>query len=468
MSGFSIKCVNLNDLLNFLRPIKYSKLQDNASRRPGIKIHFIYILIILLIGISSKASSIIDQIKEIALKTNCQDDKIRGNILRINADRIREKMHYESVKSDVDLLMKTIRLCGKEPDQTFYRTNLLNFWVKTGYKSGLKNLKEKIIIKSRYSNPKKEFEKFRELYKEAYPRSKQREILNLKKIIDRNLKKVKDNCSNINNTTGSLGELKDQDNLGWCTAYTLSDLIDHKTGLKSSAFSIALNYLEKKLKNFDNIEKDFTKIEGAPLEDSLKKTLKYGVCLEEDLPSENIRDLISDLETIKETGEFFYFKNVETTFSSLPYQELINIIINSPDSSYLTKLYKKSCKRQDLSHIDYSTKFSRNKVLILNRINTILERGSIIGISYNLKPILNHDSILKMGKKKSIFHHASTIIGRQYNEEKNSCDYIIRGTYGTSCSMYNGLEVSCKEGYIFIDREKLESLITGSIYLKNK
>lgn len=53
-------------------------------------------------------------------------------------------------------------------------------------------------------------------------------------------------------------------------------------------------------------------------------------------------------------------------------------------------------------------------------------------------------------------HHASVIMGRQFNEETGKCQYMIQNSWGTDCSGYPD-HLKCEDGKFWIDEDLLET-----------
>jgi hypothetical protein len=51
--------------------------------------------------------------------------------------------------------------------------------------------------------------------------------------------------------------------------------------------------------------------------------------------------------------------------------------------------------------------------------------------------------------------HTSLIVGKRWNQEKNSCEFLVRNSYGLSCDGYDP-SLSCDKGSIWMPEKTLK------------
>ena len=93
---------------------------------------------------------------------------------------------------------------------------------------------------------------------------------------------------------------------------------------------------------------------------------------------------------------------------------------------------------------------------MLNTINNRLEKGELLGVTYN-SSVLSDPYDFEDGS------HASTIVARRFNYDSFKCEYLVRNSWGDSCHYSD--EYECKEGNIWLPEEKLVRSIKGVTFV---
>ena len=98
-------------------------------------------------------------------------------------------------------------------------------------------------------------------------------------------------------------------------------------------------------------------------------------------------------------------------------------------------------------------------------INRVLEKGEPIYLAYHSSVLMNGINI-----PNSVYYnsgessHASVITGRRFNPETNKCEYLIKNSYGTGCSLY-ARNLECENGQIWLPEELLEGCLqAGNLF----
>jgi hypothetical protein len=92
-------------------------------------------------------------------------------------------------------------------------------------------------------------------------------------------------------------------------------------------------------------------------------------------------------------------------------------------------------------------------------MNQQLDSNNIVGISYLLSFLKNSHDYYKLSG------HASTVVGRNYNEKTGDCEYLIRNSWGPGCASYDAL-FACHDGHILVPEFALQRGLNGVGYLK--
>ena len=294
-------------------------------------------------------------------------------------------------------------------------------------------------------------------------------------------------CTEINNGS-SLGPTRNQDSTGWCYAFATADLLSHYYGQELSATDIAVNY---------NQQSFWRSLLQSGLADFSLTTvtelaLDSGVCLEEELPAS---DYIFSLKysygpTLKELQSLLkkaHRKKIEATdlceacqhdiaqiFPATTLEELNDIIKASRNP--LDELFEYSCQEQSFPQPlpavkdDYRGLFGENIDRVMSTIDTQLNHGKILSISYNAHFLATENYT---HGSKNIFNsapnHASTVVGRRFNEATGACDYLIRNSWGNSCSEYiEEYKDQCSNGQIWVPAYELRENLSRIIYLEEQ
>lgn len=307
-----------------------------------------------------------------------------------------------------------------------------------------------------------------------------REQANLERI-----KIKKSNCTNLD-LSAQLGPISDQMSAGWCAHNTAADLLSHKMKLFPNESVAVFDVAVKVFKREDEIgilENDVTppllKREGTEVFDSLKFYMEAsgGACLERQLApkKESIEDLRTEsfVNFTYEGGwEGFNFKN----YRFLP---KVNPCTGKPDdlkriSEIVSALNQASLRKiSDLNDSKCTNRvkipnFKINEIKrgdelasprkVVNTVNDILNSDNIVGYSYNACTIRknNSESVKIIDDIEYCGVHASSIVGREWNDEKKICEYKIRNSWGKDCTTYvEKIAKTCTDGYFWVSEKML-------------
>lgn len=291
-----------------------------------------------------------------------------------------------------------------------------------------------------------------------------------------------------------IGEVRNQKEVAWCYAFTGADMLEHTFDIqeKISAADMAISYNQTKLgkliRFFDlNVlnrkDDDLIKVahQTGLNKFSLERALKLGWCPERVFPSESwikvsrspsgwreeeqpldssMKDIYA-LHKIKEklTSEnlpyYFKFKNVDQKI-------FLELLRNKNITSFYNSLRETACK-DDRSAFESRPKvkmeFKNNK--IFKRISQQLEASRLVGLDYNNRILKNSAN---RGVKFSGLH-TSSFVGRRWNAEQNSCEFLIRNSYGDKCDEKYDPSYECDAGNVWISESKIYSNLLSIVYM---
>jgi hypothetical protein len=313
----------------------------------------------------------------------------------------------------------------------------------------------------------------------------------------------KKNCLNVD-VSGPLGNVRNQGNIGWCYANVAADLLTFRfqkqlQGKRASAAFVALIFNENTLK--------------MPNQDSgliIPATLFsqwHGICpmgVEEKAlqlsPFKNLRTVINNLTSLKasydasrssEAYQNYLFlmkeyRNSQSILNQITDKTLFEILDSSTVFTFPKNIAAHICGPQMIKlPIDIKLRYQHHIVNgllhfpILPSLEIIQANGRESLIK-NIHRQLDKGNMVAIGYKTSIFYlkgsdrynraglHASSIVGRSWNEGNKTCEFKLRNSYGIDCSQYTNLELKgkCdpKTGYLYIDEKILSRTVDEIIY----
>jgi hypothetical protein len=317
-----------------------------------------------------------------------------------------------------------------------------------------------------------------------------------------------------------LGANRNQDDLSWCFAYTSADLISQRIGRRVSATDLASTFIladaTKLLESRDpeiqgylrenpdfadlitktrNFEKLDYSPEGLLTEKGMKDTggaedvtimlaNTKGYCPESNFPS---REKVQD-KFFHDVRKLLYrrYRADRLKFcSDLPEAWDPTSAVIDPVSRAIAKLYEeeldKKCRRQPLpaplipvmkkyadSLPEYRALIEKGQVkrgesekALLDSLDQALDNHRVAAIGYSANLIMKPEP----GDKDQHGDHSSTIVGRK--KIGGSCHYLIRNTWGESCSIYlPKFRRRCEAGNVWVSGDELKDSLYSVIYLK--
>ncbi len=390
--------------------------------------------------------------------------------------------------------------------------------VKKGWESEVEKYAEEIERISGFKKPEGEWQRLErfsnKLSKDPFSfvsKSEKKQFFELGAI---NQKMIESQCSNIDNRRKPLkNTVRDQDGIGWCYAYTAADLLSHKYGKIVSAFDVANNYNNEEMRSW--LAQDVFGVRESEMEDgriksAIKHSVDRGVCLERNVRSSDFNfartsELVDELKKLEEYKDSFdqsikssghyssqgssvnakkrqlarqkikhkkivdFFGDCSqlngaswrNLFPGITNQQIIDVLFRSGKTDIINEMVKEGCrnKRVVLEDIEVKTTgilFSDSKDH-LDVVDEQLNKNNIVGISY-------YASILREPMSEVSGGHGSSIVARRFNKSTNSCDYLVRNSWGEGCSSYSD-DYDCEKGHVWIPRNQIAKGVFNVTYI---
>jgi hypothetical protein len=287
------------------------------------------------------------------------------------------------------------------------------------------------------------------------------------------------NCS-ATDLRHSLGEVRDQGKVSWCYAFTAADNLAYTFNLPEqiSAADIALNYNESAwgrvmdtvLDNGNPHETGFTKA-------ALLQGMQDGYCPESVFPSENWNKVINGQrvsvkmsEAMKDIAQL-HKNRANLTVTNLPFYfefpnvgpaEFVSLLQTKKLRTFYSNLRKLACKND---RVPFDARWKVHMVFrnknIFQRVNEQLNLGRLVAMDYDARILENRDH---QGLKLSELH-TSSIVGRRWNKERNTCEYLIRDSHGVQCSRYDA-RYECEQGNVWLGESEIYKNLTSIVFMR--
>ena len=271
----------------------------------------------------------------------------------------------------------------------------------------------------------------------------------------------------------SMGAVRNQGSAGWCFAYATSELVSYKTEIKISAAELALNFY---IQMPEMPRGDFlSQASGGSDMGAMSYSMARGFCPEKDMPSENYNiskeclagkrpfetlDIVRLIENIHQKMPSAMTECqgsiVSSLFKNLSTLEIQTILLDKK----LTSLEKISALKD--SNCSASRIKPAKKIKLKGGMeahdNTIIDIDKQLDSKNPISLNYNANFLLKNADPSIIGNHYSVIVGRRKVE--NSCQYLIRNSWGPDCSIYPApFDTQCEAGNIWVDENTLMNAI---------
>jgi len=226
-------------------------------------------------------------------------------------------------------------------------------------------------------------------------------------------------------------------------------------------------------------KKTLTMLAGAAFtEDAVNVTRRSGFCSEDEIPSNE-----SYFFAVSSTVDTLFNRpSCDRNFHSGIYEKIRDL--NSVFSPQVAlRQLATTCKNKIWINKTAVSLYRRPKFpvpeeknAIKRQTNALLDRGQIASLYF--APV---ERILKYGwlkrfqdvrDKCTLFDaiafggpHAMTVVGREYNSKRKTCEFKIRNSWGKDCSFYKK-KYRCKDGYLWIEEKEYLELVHGLEWLE--
>lgn len=312
-----------------------------------------------------------------------------------------------------------------------------------------------------------------------------------------------------------LGDVRDQDGLGWCFAYAASDLLGFYTGKRPSPFELSVRYFQRADMTGESVVKQIK--EGAGISGAgggnvgmaLQLAMREGVCAESVVPSTDyVQSYLSglatndplrrELEAQVKRGRLDWLANVMLKVESFQNQrgDLLkdpaltcqaalsaNLLFPTLDMAAILAALKSGKTKAEifnwLAHLSCEKKDQlppelKNDGLVLGnnemgnghrffpQIDKLLDKNEPVAVTYN-PTHFRVDENAPPGSRNTDDLHVSLIVGREFRDGK--CQYLLRNTWGPSCS---GYKRPCERGHFWMTEEDVNSHVSQLEYMERK
>ncbi len=300
-------------------------------------------------------------------------------------------------------------------------------------------------------------------------------------------------CTSLDLRNETLGNVRNQRDVAWCYGFTAADMLGNtfQTPEKISAAYLSMSYNETKLGQAArwlslNIirpteenrsvahQTGFNKI-------ALDRAMKTEWCPESILPSEFWTKMtktehgwLPSKQPLKESMldiAALYKNRDELTEENLPYYfafkninagKFLKVLQTKKLDRFYAALSEEICQN-DLHEFDkhWKVKMVLRNSRIFNRLNEQLNLGRVVGLDYDSRVLVN----LQNPKLSLSELHTSTIVGRRWKAQTQSCQYLVRNSYGSDCTTRYDAGIECEAGHLWLDESKIYPNMTSIVYM---
>lgn len=286
----------------------------------------------------------------------------------------------------------------------------------------------------------------------------------------------KQQCREISIDTTNMPDNRHQGDLNWCFAFTAADLFSFHEKKKLSAYDIALQYHNNDIIRQTALEKninDFSQVGGWPVYALIASVKGKGACLEEETNYmgedwEKLSNFFKSLVNPEKELVSILCENkltqVQPFVSISP--DIMNILNKLSGDKKAAALLDVTCKRHlpvnNYGLYSLNTEKS-DKTQIMKTLDALLRKGLPASVGYSSE-VLNN-GVNFVGKSAT---HASTIIGRKFNESTGQCEYLIRNSWGSEDVCQRTSSIRCDKGNYWIPRTALKNNIEEVMWMEIK
>jgi hypothetical protein len=266
------------------------------------------------------------------------------------------------------------------------------------------------------------------------------------------VEREKQTCTNTPNHNKELGPARNQEDFGWCYAFAASDALSYLTGKKISAAALAINNNAYFSAVNHLFQPNCSEGDIGPGGDSMASIFfaktSGGACLESEVPSQDsanttLYSVLKSLDTYKRTHKAsdLCMACIEAYFPQVNPSTLTSIIERSTREQLAKNLEVASCKTKvKLDNIKIRMKFKPTDGIrnVLDELDGSISSNTVPVIAFASSMIYNIDA------KPEEFHQM-VVVSRRFNTKKNTCEYLVRNSWGPGCRSYDK-RLGCVQG----------------------
>jgi hypothetical protein len=382
---------------------------------------------------------------------------------------VEERHRFEDISEKSSLMRRIEKTCNINKWYAIPEEFLQRYETE-GYLAESQRLISRMKLRSQYGDVSDDAQKYFSLISKAKGKASE-EVQDFIKKGYASAAAQKETCKPVD-LRKSLPPVRDQDGVGWCYAYAGADLVSHKLGQNISPVDIAIQYNDTfKNRVHKYLGKTEDQLTAGYVDKALVKAMNRGFCAESGFSGDNIQhaqlaSALAAIEKLKRRSQRKLncdeFLQVKSTFKNLSQYEVDQILEKSTNMSFIADLNDANCKKRLVLPAGSSVKALRKRAEngrdIVDRLDQVLDSKNIAALSYNFALIIKNESTAEP------LYHASSIVGRSWNESKKRCEYILRNSFGRTC--YIRPDLACTEGYIYVPRDEVANYSTELNYIE--
>lgn len=304
------------------------------------------------------------------------------------------------------------------------------------------------------------------------------------------------NCAPLDLRSSALGDVRDQHEVAWCYAFTGADMLGLSYDLpeRVSAADVALGYNQTKyghlvrwfkLNVTNRKDEEIRKLahQTGFNKFSLEHVVKEGWCPERIFPSEKWTKMnrtetgwvASEVKLRKAMLEISALHDVRgsLTTTNLPYyyqfknvdqEKFVQLLKTKKLASFYSALRHTVCQDDRQA---FDSKFPVKMVIknanIFRSVSEQMNAGRLVGLDYNALVLQN--SANRGLNIKDL--HTSGIVGRRWNRDRKSCEFLIRDSHGDKCDEKYDPTYECDAGNVWISESTLYKNMISIVYMKS-
>jgi len=274
-------------------------------------------------------------------------------------------------------------------------------------------------------------------------------------------------CKPVSIDLKSMGPLRNQGVSGLCFAYGAADLASWALGRRVSAMDLALyEFRNSKAKKMGQVYNN-----GGDTADVFNSAAKDGFCSEMESPSDephidfsaNPRAPLFDAFKVLDKNNWDNkdtFTAARKIFPNLSCEAYLAASAKRTVRARILALQKQNCRtRFTASHLSLSSEYPENSAASFALIDRELNSKKPVGIAFHSNDLYTDQD--------EYDGHSVALVGRRWNSESRSCEYLIRDTFGKQCDIYKS-HLDCQDGYIWVSEKFLKKNIFEVMRLGEK